>query len=99
MRFRLNWMTLLGVGLLAWPALARPETPDKPADEAPAGDSAMKQKLLDNFDTNKDGTLDRSEAREIGRALRENFDIGPGRAGVDRRSRPKGVGARRSAAG
>ena len=76
MRFRLNLLTLLGVGLLALPALAQP--PEKPADEPPAGDPAMKQKLLDDFDTNKDGTLDRAEARAIGRAMRENFDIGPG---------------------
>jgi len=82
MRFRLNYIALLGVGLLAWPALA--QTPDKPADEAPTGDSAMKQKLLDSFDTNKDGTLDREEARAIGRALRESFDIGPGPGGSGR---------------
>ena len=98
MRFRLHLLTLLGVGLLAWPALA--QSPDKPADEPPAGDPAMKQKLLDNFDTNKDGTIDRSEARSIGRALRENFDVGPpgrgdrGRAWPDRgpegRRRPDG---------
>jgi EF hand len=79
MRIRLSWMTVLGAGLLAWPALAQP--PEKPADDPPASDSAMKQKLLDNFDTNKDGTIDRSEARAIGRALRENFDIGPGPGG------------------
>jgi hypothetical protein len=76
MCIRLNLLTLLGMGLLAWPAMAQP--PEKPADGPPAGDPAMKQKLLDAFDTNKDGTLDRSEARAIGRALRENFDIGPG---------------------
>ncbi len=79
MRIRLSWITLLGVGLLAWPALAQDAA--KPADDPPAGNSAMKQKLLDNFDTNKDGTIDRSEARAIGRALRENFNIGPGGPG------------------
>jgi EF hand len=79
MRNRLSWITVLSVGLLAWPALAQDAV--KPADDPPAGDSAMKQKLLDNFDTNHDGTLDRSEARAIGRALRENFNIGPGGPG------------------
>lgn len=79
MRIRLNLLTLLGLGLLALPALAQP--PEPPADNPPSGDPAMKQKLLDAFDTNKDGTIDRSEARAIGRALRENFDIGPGPGG------------------
>jgi hypothetical protein len=79
MRSRLNWMTLLVVGLLAMPAVA--QTPEKPADKPPAGDPAMKQKLLDNFDTNKDGTLDRTERREIGRAIWENFGGGPGDRG------------------
>jgi EF hand len=93
MRFRLNCIALLGVGLLAWPALA--QSPDKPADEAPAGDSATKQKLLDNFDTNKDGKLDRDEARVIGRALREGVDFGPGaggpgQGGREGRPRPDG---------
>lgn len=83
MRFRFHWMALLGVGLLAWPALAQP--PEKPADKPPAGDPAMKQKLLDNFDTNKDGTLDHAERREIGRAIWENFGGGPeGRGRGDR---------------
>jgi hypothetical protein len=103
MRFRLYTLTFLGLGLLALPAYAQStEEPadkpaaDTPADSAPAGDSATKQKLLDAFDTNKDGTLDRSEAREIGRALRENFDIGPpaGRGpegrGPEGRRRPDG---------
>ncbi len=92
MRIRMTLLTLLGVGLLAWPAFAQP--PEKPADEPPAGDPAMKQKLLDNFDTNKDGTLDRTEARAIGRALRENFDVGPGPGpggrGPEGRPRPDG---------
>ncbi len=79
MRIRLNLLTLFGVGLLALPALAQP--PEKPADNPPPSDPAMKQKLLDAFDTNHDGTIDRHEARAIGRALRENFDIGPGPGG------------------
>jgi hypothetical protein len=79
MRIRLNLLTLLGMGLLVWPAIAQP--PERPAGDPPPGDPAMKQKLLDAFDTNKDGTIDRSEARAIGRALRENFDIGPGPGG------------------
>lgn len=102
MRFRLYLLTLLGVGLLAWPAWA--QSPDKPADEAAADskstDSAeMKQKLLDNFDTNKDGKIDRSEARSIGRALRESFDVGPPGRGDggpgDRGPRDRGPEGRR----
>ena len=51
---RLYWMTLLGVGLLALPVAAQP--PEEPGDGGPPpGDPAMKQKLLDAFDTNKDG--------------------------------------------
>jgi hypothetical protein len=93
MRFRLQLLTLLGMGLLAWPAFA--QTPEKPADEPPAGDPAMKQKLLDNFDTNKDGTLDRAERRAIGRAIWENFGggpggPGPGDRGPEGRRRPDG---------
>jgi EF hand len=79
MRIRLNLLTLLGLGLLAWPAMAQP--PERPAGDPPPSDPAMKQKLLDAFDTNNDGTIDRAEARAIGRALRENFDIGPGPGG------------------
>jgi len=75
MRIRLNLLTLLGAGLLASTALA--QSADKPADEKTPDAAATKQKLLDNFDTNKDGTIDRSEARVIGRALRESFDVGP----------------------
>lgn len=89
MRFRLHLLSLLGAGLLALPAIA--QTPEKPADEPPQGGPAMKQKLLDNFDTNKDGTLDHQEARAIGRALRENFDVGPpGDRGPEGRRRPDG---------
>jgi hypothetical protein len=89
MRFRLHLLSLLGAGLLALPAMA--QTPEKPADEPPKGDPAMKQKLLDNFDANKDGTLDHKEARAIGRALRENFDVGPpGDRGPEGRRRPDG---------
>jgi len=79
MSIRLNLLTLLGMGLLAWPAMAQP--PERPAGDPPPSDPAMKQKLLDNFDTNNDGTIDRAEARAIGRALRENFGIGPGPGG------------------
>jgi len=75
MRIRLNLLTLLGAGLLASTALA--QSADKPADDKAPEAAATKQKLLDNFDTNKDGTIDRSEARVIGRALRESFDVGP----------------------
>lgn len=96
MRFRLNLLALLAVGLLAVPALAQAQdTSDKPADAPPAGDSEMKQKLLDNFDTNKDGTLDPSEARAIGRALRENFDLGPGPGGRGRGPEGRGPEGRR----
>lgn len=93
MRFRLNLFTLLAAGLLAVPALA--QSSDKPADEAPAGDSEMKHKLLDNFDTNKDGKLDPSEARAIGRAIRENFDLGPGPGGRGRGPEGRGPEGRR----
>lgn len=75
MRIRLSLLTLLGAGLLASTALA--QSADKPADEETPDAAATKQKLLDNFDTNKDGTIDRSEARVIGRALRESVDVGP----------------------
>lgn len=89
MRFRLHLLSLLGAGLLGLPAIA--QTPEKPADEPPKGDPAVKQKLLDNFDTNKDGSLDHQEARAIGRALRENFDVGPpGDRGPEGRRRPDG---------
>jgi hypothetical protein len=80
MRIRLSLWALLGVGLLAWPALAQSSdkpSDDKAADSKTADSAAMKQKLLDNFDTNKDGTIDHREARAIGRALREHFDVGP----------------------
>lgn len=89
MCIRLQFLSLLGAGLLALPALA--QTPEKPADEPPKGDPAMKQKLLDNFDTDKDGAIDHKEARAIGRALRENFDVGPpGDRGPEGRRRPDG---------
>ncbi len=87
MRFRLTLFTLLGVGLLAWPALA--QTPEKPADEPPAGNPAMKQKILDAFDTNKDGTLDRAERQAMRRAMVENFGGGPGGPGTGDRG-PEG---------
>ena len=93
MRVRLQLLTLLGAGLLALPALA--QTPEKPADEPPAGDPAMKQKILDVFDTNKDGNLDRAERQAMRRAMAENFGGGPGGPGAgDRgpagRRRPDG---------
>src|SRR3990172_9269201 len=80
MRFRWYWMSVLGVGLLALPVFAQP--PAEPSDGGqPPGDPAMKQKLLDAFDTNKDGNIDRAERQAIRRAMMENFG-GPG--GPDR---------------
>lgn len=90
MRSSWTYFAVLGAGLLASPALA--QSSDKATGEAPAGNAETKQKLLDNFDTNKDGKLDRSEARAIGRALRESLDIGPGPGGPgpEGRRRPDG---------
>jgi len=90
MRFRFHWISLLGAGLLALPALAQP--PERPAGDRPESDPAMKQKLLDAFDTNQDGTIDRTEAREIGRAMRENFNLGPGSRGRGPQARPGPAG-------
>jgi hypothetical protein len=71
-------MTCLGVGLLALPAAAQP--PAEPGTGGPPpADPAMKQKLLDAFDTNQDGNIDRAERQAIRRAMIENF--GPGRPG------------------
>jgi hypothetical protein len=76
--------------LLAMPAAAQP-----PADESgerPPGDPAMKQKLLDAFDTNSDGTIDQTERRAIRRALVESFGGPPegARGPEGRRGRPDG---------
>ncbi len=95
MSFRLSLLSLLGAGLLAMPAVAQP--PEKPADKPPAGDSAMKQKILAVFDTNNDGQLDRSERQAMRAAMMEHFGGGPdgrGRGPGDRapegRRRPDG---------
>lgn len=76
------------VCLMALPATAQPPADDG-GDRTPA-DPTAKQKLLDAFDANNDGTIDRDEARVIGRALRENFNIGFGRGPADRGPRDRG---------
>ena len=89
MRTTLYIVAVAVTGLLSLPAFAQP--PEGPRDgDRPPADPAMKQKLLDAFDNNHDGTIDRAEAREIGRALHENFGIGPPRG--DRRGGPEGRG-------
>jgi hypothetical protein len=90
MRITKFFLTACAACLLALPALAQP---GEEGGDRPPADPEIKQKLLDNFDTNKDGTIDRSEARAIGRGLRENFDIGPqGRGPDDRGPRDRGPG-------
>lgn len=74
MRNKSQWITMLGVGLLALPAMAQPP---RDGDGPPPPDPEMKQKMLDTFDTNHDGSLDGPERRQIRRAMQEFFPGGP----------------------
>jgi EF hand len=83
-----NWVrccTLLFVGLLALPALAQPpDDPGKDGGPPPrhGHNPEVRQKLLELFDHNKDGTLDRNELMELRMTIREEFaPAGPGPEG------------------
>ena len=86
MRMWVRCCTFLFVGLLALPALAQPPGPgdgkdgDRPPRREP--NPEVKQKLLELFDHNKDGTLDRNELMELRMTIREEFaPQGPGPEG------------------
>jgi hypothetical protein len=94
-----NWVqccTFLFVGLLALPALAQPPgDPGKDGDPPPRREHnpELKQKLLELFDHNKDGTLDRNELMELRMTIREEFaPQGPDGRGPDGRGGPRGEG-------
>ena len=101
MRIWVQWCTVLFVGVLAIPALAQPpEDLAKDGDPPPRRESnpEVRQKLLDLFDHNKDGTLDRNELMELRMTIREEFapqgpdGRGPGGRGPDGRGPRDGDG-------